>query len=331
MDKLQAMTTFVRIVERGSLTRAAEALGDVAAVRGAHAGGARTRRRRAAAQPHHAPDPPDRRGRAVSRPMPRDPGGRARRRRPRWQRGRRNRRGDWRVTAPVLFGRRYVAPVVTAFLARYAAVNAELLLLDRPVDIVEEGLDAGVRIGALADSSLVAHSGRRPCAASSARARATCASTACPKTPEDLRSHACVRFARTHARHRMALPRRPADRRVAVPTRFATNQVDAADRRVRGGPRAGHVPVLPGRGRRGGTQAALRAAGVRARSGAGQRDLSAGAAALEHRARRFVDLAVATLRATRFDVTLAHRALHFRALPTTKGYAPWMPTSNTPC
>ena len=55
MDKLQAHDTFVRIVDRGSLTRAAEVARHVAAFGGAHPGGARARSRRAAPQPHDAP------------------------------------------------------------------------------------------------------------------------------------------------------------------------------------------------------------------------------------------------------------------------------------
>jgi len=65
-------------------------------------------------------------------------------------------RGELRVTAPIEFGRRHVLPLVTEFLAQYPEVNVRLALLDRPVDLIEEGLDAAIRIGALADSSAVA-------------------------------------------------------------------------------------------------------------------------------------------------------------------------------
>ena len=50
----------------------------------------------------------------------------------------------------------HVAPIVTAFIAKYPAVEVDLLLLDRVVDLIEEGLDAAVRIGELPDSTLVA-------------------------------------------------------------------------------------------------------------------------------------------------------------------------------
>src|SRR5215831_8022542 len=65
-------------------------------------------------------------------------------------------RGELRVTAPILFGRLHVLAIVTEFLGRFADVSVALGLIDRPVDLVEEGLDVAVRIGALAESSAVA-------------------------------------------------------------------------------------------------------------------------------------------------------------------------------
>ena len=61
-----------------------------------------------------------------------------------------------RITAPIRFGRLHVLPIVTEFLGRFAEVSVALSLIDRPVDLVEEGLDVAVRIGALAESSAVA-------------------------------------------------------------------------------------------------------------------------------------------------------------------------------
>lgn len=65
-------------------------------------------------------------------------------------------RGELAVTAPIVFGRLHVTPIVTAFLKRYPDVNVRLLLLDRPIDLVDEGIDVAVRIGVLPDSSGVA-------------------------------------------------------------------------------------------------------------------------------------------------------------------------------
>jgi DNA-binding transcriptional LysR family regulator len=65
-------------------------------------------------------------------------------------------RGELRLTAPILFGRLHVLPIVTEFLDRFPEVQAALALVDRPVDLVEEGLDVAVRIGTLGESSAVA-------------------------------------------------------------------------------------------------------------------------------------------------------------------------------
>jgi DNA-binding transcriptional LysR family regulator len=67
-------------------------------------------------------------------------------------------RGDLAVTAPILFGRLHVLPVVTEFLAQYPDVTVRLLLVDRSVDLIEEGLDVAIRIGVLRDSSAIATS-----------------------------------------------------------------------------------------------------------------------------------------------------------------------------
>lgn len=63
-------------------------------------------------------------------------------------------RGQLYVTAPVMFGKLHVLPVVSALLARHDALSARMMLIDRNVRIVEEGIDVAVRIGALVDSSL---------------------------------------------------------------------------------------------------------------------------------------------------------------------------------
>jgi DNA-binding transcriptional LysR family regulator len=102
-------------------------------------------------------------------------------------------RGELRVTAPIVFGRRHVLPLVADFLARYPEVSVRLVLLDRPTDLVEEGFDAAIRIGALADSSAIATrvgALRRVVVAAPAylkrRGR--------PKQPHDLADHEVIAF-----------------------------------------------------------------------------------------------------------------------------------------
>lgn len=60
------------------------------------------------------------------------------------------------LTAPVQFGQMHVAPAVTRFALRYPKVKLRVLLHDRVVNLLEEGVDVGVRIGALDDSGLIA-------------------------------------------------------------------------------------------------------------------------------------------------------------------------------
>jgi DNA-binding transcriptional LysR family regulator len=106
--------------------------------------------------------------------------------------GRAEPRGKLAVTASVLFGRRYVAPLVGQFIECYPHVSADLLFVDRVVNLIEEGVDVAVRIGHLRDSTLVSvHVGevRRVVCASPQYLR--CHGT--PRTPDDIRTHRCVR------------------------------------------------------------------------------------------------------------------------------------------
>ncbi|KFB89789.1 transcriptional regulator [Serratia grimesii] len=64
--------------------------------------------------------------------------------------------GLLRITSPVQFGRKHVAPVVMAFLDHYPQMQIEMVLNDRNLDLIDEGLDVAIRIGHLQDSSRVA-------------------------------------------------------------------------------------------------------------------------------------------------------------------------------
>ena len=63
-------------------------------------------------------------------------------------------RGQLHITAPVLFGKIFVTPIILEYLDRHPAVNVNALFLDRVANLVEEGIDIAVRIGELPDSSL---------------------------------------------------------------------------------------------------------------------------------------------------------------------------------
>jgi DNA-binding transcriptional LysR family regulator len=102
-------------------------------------------------------------------------------------------RGELRVTAPIEFGRRHVLPLVIDYLTTYPEVRVRLALIDRPVDLVEEGLDVAIRIGVLADTSAIA-------TRLGALRRLTVAAPAYlkrrgrPKSPGDLASHDIIAF-----------------------------------------------------------------------------------------------------------------------------------------
>jgi DNA-binding transcriptional LysR family regulator len=64
--------------------------------------------------------------------------------------------GHLTITAPVLFGQMWVSPAVTRFVRQHEKMRCSVVLLDRVVNLLEEGIDLGIRIGALDDSSLVA-------------------------------------------------------------------------------------------------------------------------------------------------------------------------------
>lgn len=65
-------------------------------------------------------------------------------------------RGRLRVTAPTVFGRRHIAPIVNSYLDRYASMQVELILNDRNLDLIEEGIDVAIRIGPLAENGMIA-------------------------------------------------------------------------------------------------------------------------------------------------------------------------------
>lgn len=101
--------------------------------------------------------------------------------------------GQLTVTAPVLFGQMYVAPAVTRFVQKFGKVRINLLLLDRVVNLLDEHVDVGIRIGDLQDSSLVAQplgSVRRIVVASPDYLRRH----PLPRHPRDLLDANCVRF-----------------------------------------------------------------------------------------------------------------------------------------
>ena len=139
------------------------------------------------------------------------------------------------VSAPVGFGRLHVSPVMSEYLKRYAEVSGELRLADRMINLVEDGVDLAVRIGHLADSSLVArHVGemRRIVVASPGYLKAHGE----PKTPEAIASHQSIQFGGAAASPDWRFVRDGNEIRFTPVPRLTTNSSDAAIQyAVRGG------------------------------------------------------------------------------------------------
>jgi DNA-binding transcriptional LysR family regulator len=131
------------------------------------------------------------------------------------------------VSAPIGFGRLHVSPVMSAYLKRYPQVSGELRLSDRMINLVEDGVDLAVRIGHLADSSLVArHVGemRRIVVASTGYLK----QHGEPKTPEAIASRETIQFGATAASPDWRFVEGSREIRVVSTPRFITNSADAA-------------------------------------------------------------------------------------------------------
>jgi DNA-binding transcriptional LysR family regulator len=102
-------------------------------------------------------------------------------------------RGFLRITLPVAFGQRHIAPALPEFLALYPRINLDLLFTDRFIDVLEENVDVAIRIGKLRDSQLIARK-------LAPNHRVLCASFdylnryGRPEKPEDLEKHNCLIF-----------------------------------------------------------------------------------------------------------------------------------------
>lgn len=143
--------------------------------------------------------------------------------------------GRFVVAAPNAFGRKHVAPLLSNFLAKYPAVRGELLLADRMIGLVEEGVDLAVRIGVLEDSSLrvrSAGSTRRVAVA----APNYLAGRRALRSPNELAGHATIEFAGLTPPHEWRFYKGDEELRVPIQPVLITNSADAAiTHAVRGG------------------------------------------------------------------------------------------------
>jgi DNA-binding transcriptional LysR family regulator len=102
-------------------------------------------------------------------------------------------KGTIRVNAPMDFGRQHIAPWLAEFLGRYPELTVDVTLNDRIIDLIEEGYDLAVRVGRLADSSLIA---RRlaPVHLIVAASPSYLQRHGTPQTPADLARHNCLLY-----------------------------------------------------------------------------------------------------------------------------------------
>ena len=150
--------------------------------------------------------------------------------------------GLLRLGTPVAFGRLHIAPRMPAFLERHPTVDIELAMSDAFVDLVEAGLDLAIRVGDLADPTLIARrigTTRRVTVASSAyltrRDR--------PSVPSDLARHDCIIYTRLATGNRWHFAGRDGPIVVDVSGRFRADNSEAVREAVLGGAGIAVVPT----------------------------------------------------------------------------------------
>lgn len=133
--------------------------------------------------------------------------------------------GKLHVCGPTLFGREFMLPVLARFLVQHPKVTLDVMLLDRSVNLVEEGIDIAVRIGAMEDSSLIA---RRlgslrwvfSAAPSYLEQRGT------PTAIEDLSTHDCLIYGLQTVVSEWQMLYEGKPTQVQVPVRMRSNTLD---------------------------------------------------------------------------------------------------------
>ncbi|MGB8839958.1 MAG: LysR family transcriptional regulator [Aliidongia sp.] len=134
--------------------------------------------------------------------------------------------GRLTVSAPILFGHIYLSPLLPEFLERFPEVTTDLLLLNRPVNMVEEGIDVAIRSGPLEDSNLIARKlgvvRRVVCAAPAYLRR--CGE---PRHPDDLARHDCIIYNPQEVSQAWDFHGETGEFHVPVSGRLRTNSLDA--------------------------------------------------------------------------------------------------------
>lgn len=136
-------------------------------------------------------------------------------------------KGELVVTAPVLFGRLHILPVVAEFLTHYPQIDVRLVFTDRVVHLMDEQIDVAVRIGDLPDSSFMAigvgQVRRVVCGSPTYLAR-----HGVPARPQDLAAHDCISFEVLESKRAWVFGNGKSELSVPVRSRVAVNMSEAA-------------------------------------------------------------------------------------------------------
>lgn len=136
-------------------------------------------------------------------------------------------KGELLITAPIVFGRLHVLPIVLQFLKTYPEIDVRFTLADRVINLQEEQVDLAVRIGELPDSSLVATRvgsiGRVVCGSPSYFAE-----HGTPRTPGELSKYECITFNGLTSPEEWIFPSGKRNISVSVHSRLIVNTAEVA-------------------------------------------------------------------------------------------------------
>ena len=136
-------------------------------------------------------------------------------------------RGDLTITAPIVFGRLHVLPIIADFIRAYPDMDVRLTQADRVVNLLEEHVDVAIRIGELPDSSMMA-------AKIGSIRRVVCGSPSyfvergMPKAPADLQAHDSITFAGLASPETWTFRKGKSEVSVPVRSRLVVNTAEAA-------------------------------------------------------------------------------------------------------
>jgi len=138
-----------------------------------------------------------------------------------------NPKGELVLSAPIALGRLYLLPVVTDFLREYPSIDVRMMLADRRLNLVEDHIDVGLRVGELDESSLTAKK-------VGAVRRVVCASPdylerrGVPRTLEDLKNHDCITFENTLSSQMWTFSVGKSEKAVPIHSRLVVSTAEAA-------------------------------------------------------------------------------------------------------